>query len=261
MKALSIAASGMLAQELNVEVISNNIANMRTTGYKRQRAEFADLLYQNLRRMGAESSDAGTVVPTGVQIGSGVRLAATSRVMAQGSLEATENALDLAVRGEGFFRIQMPDGTTGYTRDGAFELDDTGRIVTRDGFVLGQGIVVPAQARDLTINAQGFVQGVLGTGETGQVLGRIELANFINEAGLEAIGDNLFRETAASGVAQVGNPGDPGYGTLLQGQLEIANVNAVSEISDLIAAQRAYEMNSRVIKAADEMLSSTANMR
>ncbi len=261
MKALSIAASGMLAQELNVEVVSNNIANMRTTGFKRQRAEFADLLYQNLRRMGAESSDAGTIVPTGVQIGSGVRLAATARIMTQGSLETTEGVLNLAVRGEGFFRVQMPNGGTAYTRDGGFELDDTGRMVTKDGFVVGQGITIPSEARDVTVNQQGVVTAVIGDGRTSETLGRIELARFVNEAGLEAIGDNLFLETAASGAPQVGNAGDAGFGGLLQGQLEISNVNAVSEISDLIAAQRAYEMNSRVIKAADEMLSSTANMR
>lgn len=261
MKALNIAASGMLAQELNVEVVSNNIANMRTTGFKRQRAEFADLLYQNFRRMGAETSDSGTIVPTGVQIGSGVRLTSTSRMMSQGSIEGTENALDVAVRGEGFFRVELPDGGTAYTRDGSFQLDDTGRVVTKDGYVIGGSITVPPEARDITINQEGLVTAVLADGSTSQQLGRIELARFINKAGLEAIGDNLFLETAASGAAQVGNAGSAGFGAMLQNQLETANVNPVSEISDLIAAQRAYEMNSRVIKAADEMLSSTASMR
>lgn len=260
MNALHIAASGMLAQELNVEVVSNNIANMRTTGFKRQRAEFTDLLYQNLRRMGTDSSDAGTVVPTGTQIGSGVKFAATSRITTQGSLETTAKPLDVAIRGEGYFRIQMPDGRTAYTRDGSFELSATGTIVTNDGYTLGSGIVVPVDARAITINAQGTVQATTGNASAPVTLGRIELATFVNAPGLEAIGDNLFLETPASGAAQVGNAGDAGFGNLLQNNLEISNVNAVAEISDLIAAQRAYEMNSRVIKAADEMLSSTATM-
>ncbi|MFO1185560.1 MAG: flagellar basal-body rod protein FlgG [Bauldia sp.] len=260
MNALHIAASGMLAQELNVEVVSNNIANMRTTGFKRQRAEFTDLLYQNLRRMGTDSSDAGTVVPTGTQIGSGVRFAATSRITTQGSLETTSKPLDVAIRGEGYFRVQMPDGRTAYTRDGSFELSANGTIVTKDGYTVGSGIVVPPDARSITINAQGTVQVATGTSSTPTTLGRLELANFVNAPGLEAIGDNLFLETPASGAAQVGNAGDAGLGTLLQNNLESSNVNAVAEISDLIAAQRAYEMNSRVIKAADEMLSSTATM-
>jgi len=251
----------MQAQELNVEVISNNIANMRTTGFKRQRAEFQDMLYTNLRRMGTESSDQGTIVPSGIQLGSGVKTAATPRVMSQGTVSLTQKELDVAVKGEGFLRIQMPDGRTAYTRDGSFERDAEGQIVTADGYVVEPGITVPEDARDVTINAQGVVQAVIGNATLPQQLGRIELVRFVNKTGLEGIGENLFLETAASGAAQVGNPGDEGFGTLQQGYLEQANVEAVTELADLIAAQRAYELNSRVINAADDMLSATAQIR
>lgn len=260
MKALHIAATGMKAQELNVEVISNNVANMRTTGYKRQRADFQDLLYQNLRRMGAESSTAGTIVPTGVQIGSGVKTAATARIMSQGNLEQTDKELDVAIRGEGFFQIQRPDGTTAYTRDGSFERDTNGTLVTVDGYTVDPGIDIPDGSRDLTISANGTVQAIDAGGN--QVnLGQIQLARFINKSGLEAIGDNLFLQTDASGAAQIDNPGNNGFGSLQQGFLEMANVDAVTEIADLISAQRAYEMNSRIIQAADEMYSTTTNIR
>jgi flagellar basal-body rod protein FlgG len=260
MKALQIAATGMKAQELNVEVISNNVANLRTTGFKKQRADFQDLLYQNLRRMGTESSTSGTIVPTGVQVGSGVKTAATARIMTQGSLEDTGKALDIAIRGEGFFQIQMPDGTTAYTRDGSFERDADGTLVTIDGYTVEPGIDIPSDSRDVTIAADGTVQAVDGTGATIN-LGQIELARFVNKSGLEAIGDNLFLETEASGAAQTDAPGNNSYGTLQQRFLEMANVDAVTEIADLISAQRAYEMNSRVIKAADEMYSTTSNLR
>jgi len=261
MKALHIAATGMMAQELNVEVISNNIANMRTTGFKRQRADFQDLLYTDMRRMGTSTSEAGTMVPTGVQIGSGVRTAATPRIMSQGNVLPTQKSLDVAIRGEGFFRIAMPDGRTAYTRDGSFERDSEGRMVTVDGYLLDPTIAIPENARDIAISATGTVQATVGNATAPQVLGQLDLARFVNKAGLEAIGDNLFLETEASGAALVASPGEEGYGNLLQAHLEMANVNAVTEISDLIAAQRAYEMNSRVIRAADEMLSSTAQIR
>lgn len=261
MKALSIAATGMLAQELNVEVISNNIANMRTTGFKRSRAEFQDLLYQNLRRPGASTSDTGTLVPAGVEIGSGVKTTATPRIMSQGSVQTTERELDVAIRGEGFYSITLPDGRTAYTRDGSFQRDATGTIVNANGYTVGNGIIIPENSRGVTISSQGEVQAFLANDVSPTALGTIQLANFTNKVGLEAIGDNLYLETDASGTAQLGNPEDPGYGNLLQAHLELANVNAVTQISDLIAAQRAYEMNSRVIKAADEMLSSTANLR
>ena len=260
MKALHIAATGMRAQELNVEVISNNVANMRTTGYKRQRADFQDLLYQNLRRMGTNSSANGTIVPTGVQIGSGVKTASTARIMSQGNLSQTGKELDVAVRGEGFFQIQLPDGGEAYTRDGSFERDANGQLVTIDGYAVAPGIVIPQDARDVTISADGQVQ-VLDANNAIQQLGQLQLARFINKSGLEAIGDNLFLETESSGAAVVGTPGEDGFGDLMQKHLEMANVEAVSEISDLIAAQRAYEMNSRIIKAADEMSATTSNIR
>jgi flagellar basal-body rod protein FlgG len=260
MRALHTAATGMMAQELNVEVISNNIANMRTTGYKRQRAEFQDLLYETLSRVGSATSDQGTMVPAGIQIGSGVRTAATPRVMSQGDVSPTEKELDVAIRGEGFFRVQMPDGRTAYTRDGSFERDAQGQLVTADGYLIDPGITVPQDARDVTINKQGVVSGTL-TNQTGPTtFGQLQLSRFVNKTGLEAIGDNLFLETAASGAPQTGTAGAEGFGDTLQGYLEGANVNAVSEISDLIAAQRAYEMNSKVISAADEMSQTTSGM-
>ncbi|CAJ1369459.1 MAG: flagellar basal-body rod protein FlgG [Roseibium album] len=260
MKALQIAATGMKAQERNVEVISNNVANMRTTGFKKQRADFQDLLYQNLRRMGTETSDAGTIVPTGVQIGSGVKIASTARIMSQGSLEQTGKELDVAIRGEGFFQIELPDGNTGYTRDGSFERDADGQLVTVDGYTVNPGITIPDGTQDITISNTGEVQGINQTGGT-VTLGQIQLARFVNKSGLEAIGDNLFLETNASGTPQTGNPNDSGFGNVQQYFLEMANVDAVTEIADLISAQRAYEMNSRIIKAADEMYSTTANLR
>lgn len=261
MKALQIAATGMMAQELNVEVISNNIANMRTTGFKRQRADFQDLLYQNLRRTGAATSELGTMVPSGIQLGVGVKAAATPRVMSQGNLLTTEKELDVAIRGEGFFRVQLPDGRTAFTRDGSFERDATGQIVTVDGYVIEPGIVIPENARAVAINAEGIVQAFVGADNAPVDLGQFDLARFVNPAGLQAIGDNLFLETPASGPEQVAPPGAEGFGTLLQAYLEQANVNPVSEISDLIAAQRAYEMNARVISAADDMLQATSNLR
>src|SRR4051794_23686221 len=212
MRALHTAATGMMAQELNVEVISNNIANMRTTGYKRQRAEFQDLLYETLSRVGSATSDQGTMVPAGIQIGSGVRTAATPRVMSQGDVSPTEKELDVAIRGEGFFRVQMPDGRTAYTRDGSFERDAQGQLVTADGYLIDPGITVPQDARDVTINKQGVVSGTL-TNQTGPTtFGQLQLSRFVNKTGLEAIGDNLFLETAASGAPQTGTAGAEGFG-------------------------------------------------
>jgi flagellar basal-body rod protein FlgG len=261
MKALQIAATGMLAQQLSVEVISHNIANMRTTGYKRIRPEFQDLLYQNLRRVGTTSSDTGTVLPSGIQIGLGVKTASTYRIMTQGDLVSTENQLDVAIRGEGMFQVQMPDGQTAYTRSGALALDSSGQLVNQEGYVIDPSITIPQNARQITINASGEVQVLTDGQTTPQTVGTLQLARFVNKAGLEAIGDNLFLETPASGTPTTGNPGGSGFGTLLQNFLESSNVNAVSEISDLIAAQRAYEMNARVISAADEMMSATSNIR
>jgi flagellar basal-body rod protein FlgG len=260
MRAMYTAATGMMAQELNVNVISNNIANMRTTGYKRQRAEFQDLLYESLRRVGSATSDQGTQVPTGVQIGSGVKTSGTSRSMSQGTLTSTEKDLDVAIRGEGFFRIELPDGRTAYTRDGSFELDSNGKIVTVDGYTVDPGITIPNNASNITVNSQGQVSAVIGTNTNSTVLGQLQLSRFVNKAGLESIGDNLFLETAASGSPLQGTGGTEGFGTILQRYLEAANVNAVVELSDLIAAQRAYEMNARVVTAADQMSQTTSNL-
>jgi flagellar basal-body rod protein FlgG len=260
MRALYTAATGMAAQELNVQVISNNIANLRTTGFKRQRAQFQDLLYETLRRAGTATSDQGTQVPSGIQIGSGVKTASTGRVFTQGALMPTEKQYDVAIRGEGFFQIQLPDGRTAYTRDGSFEIDAQGQVVTHDGYLVSPNIQVPQNAISVSIAATGEVQATVPGQTAPQALGTLQLARFVNREGLEAIGDNLFVETSASGPATQANPGADGYGNLQQGYLEEANVNAVTEISSLIAAQRAYEMNARVITASDQMLAASTQM-
>ncbi|WIJ26665.1 flagellar basal-body rod protein FlgG [Devosia sp. RR2S18] len=261
MKALYIASTGMSAQERNVEVISNNIANMRTTGYKRQRAEFEDLLYQQISRAGSTTSDQGTMLPAGLEIGSGVRTVSAPRVMSQGTVNMTERELDVAVRGEGFFMVQLPDGRTGYTRDGSFERSADGMLVTSSGYALEGGINIPADARSVSISADGTVEAFVGNAPEPMQQGQILLARFANKSGLESLGDNLFIETPASGAPQIGVPNADGTGNLLQNYLEMANVNSVTEIADLIAAQRAYEMNSRVISGADEMMQSTTQLR
>jgi flagellar basal-body rod protein FlgG len=260
MRALYTAATGMMAQELNVQVISNNIANMRTTGYKRQRAEFQDLLYEHVRRIGTQTSDQGNILPVGVDLGSGVKSVGTPRLMSQGTLTPTGSPLDLAIRGDGFFKIQLPDSTYAYTRDGSFQMDAQGRIVTAQGNVVMPGITIPQNSTGLTINSQGQVLVTPQGQTTPTVLGQLTLTRFINNAGLLSIGDNMFTETPASGTPQDGLPNTDGAGDLQQGNLEAANVEAVSEISDLIAAQRAYEMNGKVITAADQMLQTTSNM-
>jgi flagellar basal-body rod protein FlgG len=260
MRALHTAATGMMAQELNVQVISNNIANMRTTGYKRQRAEFQDLLYEHVRRVGTQTSDQGNILPAGVELGSGVKTVATPRLMTQGAIVQTGKEYDVAIRGEGFFRIQMPDGRTAYSRDGSFELDAQGRLVTAQGNLIQPNITIPQNSTGVTINAQGQVSATPAGTTTPTVVGQIELAVFVNKAGLKGIGDNLYLETPASGPAQTGQPSSENFGNLQQGNLEQANVEAVSEISDLIAAQRAYEMNAKVITASDQMLQATSNL-
>ncbi|MEH6632633.1 MAG: flagellar basal-body rod protein FlgG [Halopseudomonas aestusnigri] len=261
MRSLSIGATGMLAQQLNVEVISNNIANLNTTGFKRQRAEFTDLLYQNLRRVGTNSSDTGTIVPTGIQLGLGVKPTATYRITTQGAMQITDNSLDVAVNGEGYFNVELPSGETGYTRAGAFQLSPTGDIVTPDGYTVQPGINVPTNAVSVTINASGEVYIKIDGQVNTALAGQFDLATFPNEAGLEAIGDNYFLETPASGAATTGSAGSTGFGSILQGALESSNVNAVSEITNLITAQRAYEMNSKIITASDEMMRSVTNIR
>jgi flagellar basal-body rod protein FlgG len=260
MRALYTAATGMMAQELNVEVISNNIANMRTTGFKRQRAEFQDLLYQSLRRAGSPSSNQGNRLPIGLDIGGGVKVVGTPRIQSQGSLMPSEKELDLAIRGEGYFRVQLPDGTIAYTRAGSFERDAEGRMVTPEGYVVDPAITIPQNATSLSISQQGIISVMVPGNTVATELGQLQLARFVNKSGLQPIGDNLFLETASSGTPQTGQAGLEGFGTLLQGQLEQANVNAVTEISDLIAAQRAYSMNAKVVSSADEMLQSTAQM-
>jgi flagellar basal-body rod protein FlgG len=261
MRSLNIAATGMLAQQLNVEVISNNIANMNTTGFKRQRAEFQDLLYQDMRRVGSASSDTGTIVPAGVQIGVGVKTAAVYRITEQGNLVSTENTYDLAIQGKGFFKVTLPNGDTSYTRAGSLSLSPDGQIVTADGYAVAPGITIPADAISVSINANGEVLAKVQGQVTPQNVGQFTLANFANEAGLEPIGDNLFLETPASGAATEGTPGAIGYGTILQGFLETSNVNVVQEVTNLITAQRAYEMNSKVIEASDEMMRSLTQLR
>lgn len=261
MRALSTAATGMAAQQLNVEVISNNIANMNTVGFKRQRAEFQDLLYQDLERAGAQSSSAGTVVPTGVQIGSGVKAGSVYRITMQGSMTRTDNKLDIAIQGRGFLQVTMPSGEIGYTRAGNLSVNNEGVIVTEDGYPVEPQMTVPNDATDISISKSGQVQ-VYQSGQTApSEIGQLTLATFVNEAGLQAIGDNLFLESGASGAPVVGNPGDTGVGELLQGYTEASNVDAVTEITALIAAQRAYEMNSKIITAADEMLRAASQVK
>ncbi|MGV3576712.1 MAG: flagellar basal-body rod protein FlgG [Devosia sp.] len=261
MKALYIASTGMSAQERNVEVISNNIANMRTPGFKRQRAEFEDLLYQQISRAGSQTSDQGTLVPAGLEIGSGVRTVATPRVMSQGSVNPTERELDVAIRGEGFFMVDLPDGRTAYTRDGSFERNQDGTLVNSSGYPISGGITVPGDAKGISISPDGTVEAFIGTDENAVQLGQLQLARFVNKSGLESMGDNLFLETGASGAAQIGVPNADSNGSLLQNYLEMANVNSVTEIADLIAAQRAYEMNARVISGADQMMQATSQLR
>ena len=261
MRALDIAATGMQAQQTNVEVISNNIANMTTTGFKRQRAEFQDLIYQNLRRVGSNSSDSGSIVPSGAQIGLGVKTAAIYRINEQGNLQQTSNALDLAIQGNGYFQVTLPTGATAYTRDGTFGLAPDGTIVTADGYVVQPGIQVPTNATSVTINTSGQVQATISGQTAPQTLGQLQLAAFPNDAGLQAQGGNLFVQTSASGAPVAGTPGSPGFGSVMQGFIETSNVNVVTEITNLITAQRAYEMNSKVITTSDQMLSTLSNLR
>jgi flagellar basal-body rod protein FlgG len=261
MRSLNTAATGMMAQELNVEVIANNIANMRTTGYKRQRAEFQDMLYEHVRRIGTQTSDQGNILPVGVDLGGGVKTVGTPRLITQGTLSQTGNTLDLAVIGDGFFKILMPDGSFSYTRDGSFKLDAQGRIVTSEGNVVQPGLTVPANSSSITINTQGQVSVTVPGSTTPTILGQLTLTRFLNEAGLQPVGQNLFLETPASGAPQDGTAAIDGYGSIQQGSLEQANVDAVTEITNLIAAQRAYEMNSKVISASDQMLQTTVQVQ
>jgi flagellar basal-body rod protein FlgG len=258
MQALHTAATGMAAQELSVQVISNNIANLQTTGFKKQTAAFQDLIYQHIRRVGAQSSDQGTILPVGIDIGGGVKTVGTPRSMTQGTLSQTGNDLDLAITGVGFFKVQMPDGTFQYTRDGTFQMDNQGRIVTAQGNPVQPTITIPNNSSGLTVNAQGQVSVTVPGSTNSQIIGQFTLTRFINQAGLQPVGNNQYTDTPSSGPPQDGLASAEGYGTITQGSLEQSNVDVVSEMSNLIAAQRAYEMNAKVVSAADQMMQSTS---
>ena len=261
MRLLEIAAAGMASQQTRVEVIANNLANMSTTGYSPRRAEFADLHYQQVVRPGTLAASDGTMVPVGVQLGLGVRPTAVSVMIAQGPLAATGNDLDLAIEGQGYLEVTLPDGRAAYTRDGALKLTGDGLLVTSDGFPIAPDITVPSDARSVLINAEGEVYAYFSDRVEPEQLGALTLSGFTNPKGLEAIGSNLFLETAASGPSLVASPGQDGLGTLRQGYLEEASVDPVKEVTDLIEAQRGYELNSKVLTAADEMLSATTRIR
>ncbi len=260
LRALATAATGMEAQQTRLDVTANNIANVSTSGFKKSRAEFADLMYQTVRAAGAPTGG-DTAAPGAIEVGLGVRVAATQRMLGQGELRQTGNPLDVSIEGAGFFAVQTPSGDVAYTRNGAFQLDAEGRLVTSEGFVLAGEITVPLEAQSVAIAADGTVSAIVPGDPQPQNLGQLQIATFANPAGLEALGKTLFRESAASGTAVVGAPGEGGAGSLLQGSIELSNVNVVEEMIDLISGQRAYEVNTRVIKAADEMLGQTAHLR
>jgi flagellar basal-body rod protein FlgG len=259
MRSLFIAKTGMQAQQTQLDAISNNLANASTNGYKTSHAVFEDLMYQNLRQAGANATDQ-TTLPTGLQLGLGTRAVATSRNFSQGSLQQSGNTLDVAISGQGFFQLQMPDGTTGYTRDGSFQLSSTGQLVTNNGNAVQPGITIPANATSTTIAADGTVSVVLPTQATPQVVGKIQTANFINPAGLDPLGGNVYAETAAAGTPTVGTAGQNGLGTLQQGFVETSNVNVVEELVGMIQTQRTYELNSKAIKTSDDMLAGLAQL-
>jgi len=261
MRALSIAATGMNAQEQNLEVIANNVANINTTGFKRSRAEFTDLIYQTERLAGVSSRGRDATVPEGAQVGLGVRTAAIRSVQIQGALTNTGNSLDLAINGRGWYQVTTPNGDTVYTRDGAFNTNAQGQLVTSDGYLVTPTVTVPSTATSISVSQSGMVTATIAGQQTPQQLGQLTIANFINEAGLQALGGNLFQQTVASGAPTVGVPGDTAFGVIQQGYLEASNVDPVTEITNLISAQRAYEMNSKVIQAADQMSGTISNMR
>jgi len=261
MKALQIAATGMAAQQMKVDVVSNNLANMSTTGYNPRRADFADLTYQQMARPGSVSAADGSMLPTGIQIGLGVRPAAVSVVIGQGTLDATGGDLDVAIDGNGYIEVQMPTGLTGYTRDGALKRSAEGLIVTSDGYPVAPGITIPSDARGLTISPSGEVWADFSDRVDPELIGQLTISSFPNEKGLEAIGSNLFLESPASGAAFSGTPGLEGLGILRHGYLESSTVDAVREVTELIKAQRGYELNAKVITAADQMLAATTQVR
>ncbi|MCP4581894.1 MAG: flagellar basal-body rod protein FlgG [candidate division Zixibacteria bacterium] len=259
-KAMRTAASGMSAQQMNVDVIANNLANVNTSGYKRSKIEFQDILYQNLRSAGAESA-AGSQVPISLEVGYGTRPSATQRNFSMGSLQLSGNPLDLAIEGNGFYQVLLPDGTTGYTRDGSFKMSADGQIVTSDGFFLEPGVTIPSDATDISVSADGLVSVLIPGEADPQELGQIELAKFINPAGLQAIGHNLYTISGASGDPILGNPSLDGFGRLNQGYLEMSNVEIVEEMVNMITAQRAYEINSKAIQTSEEMTQVANNLK
>jgi flagellar basal-body rod protein FlgG len=261
LKALQIAATGMAAQQMKVDVVSNNLANMSTTGYNPRRADFADLTYQQMARPGSISAADGSMLPTGIQIGLGVRPASVSVIVGQGSLEATGADLDVAIDGNGYLEVQLPSGQVGYTRDGALKRSAEGLIVTSDGYPLVPGITIPSEARGLTISPSGEVWADFADRVDPELIGQLTISSFPNEKGLEATGSNLFLESPASGAAFSGTPGQDGRGILRHGYLEGSSVDAVREVTELIKAQRGYELNAKVITAADQMLAATTQVR
>ena len=252
-RSLWIAKTGMEAQQTQLDTISHNLANVGTNGFKRGHVVFEDLIYQNLRQAGAASSDQ-TTLPTGLQVGLGVRSVATSRNFSQGNLQQTSNNLDIAIKGNGFFQVQLPDGTTGYTRDGSLQVDGTGQLVTNNGYTVQPGITIPSNAQSVTIAADGTINVALPGQTAPQAVGTLNLASFVNPAGLEPKGQNLWGETSASGAPNGGAPGSNGLGSLQQGYVETSNVNVVEELVAMIATQRAYELNSKAIQTSDQML-------
>jgi flagellar basal-body rod protein FlgG len=260
MRSLFIAATGMEAQKLNIDVISNNLANVNTTGFKKSRADFQDLLYQTIRMPGATSAE-GSQIPSGIQVGMGVKPVAVQKIFQQGDFVQTGNNLDMVIEGDGFFQILLPDGTTAYTRSGAFKLDSEGRIVNSDGYPLEPGITIPSNTTGISISADGRVSVTQPGVATPTQIGQIELANFINPGGLNALGKNLFQQTASSGDPTTGNPATNGLGSVTQGFIELSNVNIVEEMVNMIASQRAYEINSKSIQASDQMLQVANSLR
>lgn len=256
--ALWIAKTGLDSQQTRMSVISNNLANVNTMGFKQSRAVFEDLLYQNVRQAGGQSSQ-DTILPSGLMLGTGVRTVATEKMFTQGNMVQTDNSLDVAIQGDGFFQVLRPDGSLGYTRDGSFQRDAQGQIVTSSGYLLQPAITVPEDTISVTIGRDGVVS-VMQPGQTSPTqVGSIQVADFINPSGLQPVGENMFLETASSGAPQTGNPGLNGIGSVVQGALESSNVNVVEEMVNMIEAQRAYELNSKAISTVDQMLGYVAN--
>jgi len=260
MRSLWTSTTGMSAQSLSMDVIANNLANVSTTGYKRSQTSFQELIYQHIEVPGAPTSDNGTQSPSGIQVGLGVKPAAVTKIFSEGDIVQTTNELDIAIEGPGFFQVELPDGNTAYTRAGNLNLDGNGQIVTPDGYPIIPAITIPDNARQITISETGIVSAILGDDTESTELGNIDLATFVNDAGLLAIGRNMFRETQSSGTPTIGTPGTDGYGTLLQGYLEQSNVNLVSEMAQMITTQRSFEINSKAVTTSDEMMQTINNM-